>query len=62
MVNPEYAARLREKANALPLSPGVYIMKDKGGKVIYVGKSRALKTAFLSIFTRARATAPKPNA
>ena len=38
MVKAEYAARLREKAAALPLSPGVYIMRDAGGKVIYVDK------------------------
>ncbi len=50
MVNPEYAARLREKASALPLSPGVYIMKDSGGKVIYVGKSRALKNRVSQYF------------
>ena len=34
---------LRKKASALPKTPGIYIMKDKGGKVIYVGKSRSLK-------------------
>ena len=34
---------LRKKASALPRTPGVYIMKDKNGKVIYVGKSRSLK-------------------
>ncbi len=34
---------LRKKAASLPYRPGVYIMKDKNGKVIYVGKSRALK-------------------
>ncbi len=34
---------LLEKANTLPLSPGVYIMRDARGKVIYVGKSRKLK-------------------
>ena len=27
-------AELREKANALPLKPGVYLMMDKTGKVI----------------------------
>ena len=34
---------LRKKASKLPKTPGIYIMKDKGGKVIYVGKSRSLK-------------------
>ncbi|MBO5373863.1 MAG: excinuclease ABC subunit UvrC [Clostridia bacterium] len=34
---------LKEKALNLPRTPGVYIMKDKNGKVIYVGKSRSLK-------------------
>ena len=34
---------LRKKANGLPKTPGIYIMKDKSGRVIYVGKSRSLK-------------------
>ncbi len=34
---------LRSKASSLPYKPGVYIMKDKNGKIIYVGKSRALR-------------------
>jgi len=34
---------LREKAAALPRSPGVYIMQNESGKVIYVGKSRSLR-------------------
>ena len=34
---------LREKAAALPRSPGVYIMENDAGKVIYVGKSRSLR-------------------
>ncbi len=38
-------AQLREKANKLPLQPGVYIMMDASGQVIYVGKAKALKTA-----------------
>jgi len=34
---------LLEKANLLPRRPGVYIMRDKADKVIYVGKSRSMK-------------------
>ena len=34
---------LLKKANSLPTTPGVYLMKDKNGKVIYVGKSRVLR-------------------
>ena len=36
-------AELLNKANDLPTTPGVYIMKDKHGTVIYVGKSRRLR-------------------
>lgn len=34
---------LLEKANGLPLSPGVYIMKNRADKIIYVGKSKVLR-------------------
>ena len=44
-MNP-HITELRKKAAALPLQPGVYMMKDKHGKIIYVGKSRKLKTVF----------------
>ena len=42
--------RLLNKANTLPLSPGVYIMKDKNGKIIYVGKSKKLKSRVSQYF------------
>ena len=42
--------RLRDKANSLPLSPGVYIMKNKAGDIIYVGKSKKLKNRVTSYF------------
>ena len=41
---------LREKANKLPLTPGVYQMKDRGGKIIYIGKAKALKNRVTSYF------------
>ncbi|MBQ8509164.1 MAG: excinuclease ABC subunit UvrC [Clostridia bacterium] len=46
----ERRAILLEKANSLPLRPGVYIMRDKNDKVIYVGKSRSLKNRVSQYF------------
>ena len=43
--------RLRDKANSLPSVPGVYIMKDSDGRVIYVGKSKRLKNRVTTYFT-----------
>ncbi|MCD8254440.1 MAG: excinuclease ABC subunit UvrC [Oscillospiraceae bacterium] len=42
--------QLREKANALPLLPGVYIMKNSHGEVVYVGKAKRLKNRVTSYF------------
>ena len=41
---------LREKANDLPLQPGVYLMMDKTGQVIYVGKAKKLKNRVSQYF------------
>ena len=43
---------LLDKALSLPLSSGVYIMRDEKGKVIYVGKSRALKNRVSQYFRK----------
>ncbi|MBQ7873221.1 MAG: excinuclease ABC subunit UvrC [Clostridia bacterium] len=43
-------AELLIKANGLPLCAGVYIMRDRAGKVIYVGKSAKLKNRVSQYF------------
>ena len=43
--------RLRDKANSLPESAGVYIMKNSDGDIIYVGKSKKLKNRVTTYFT-----------
>ncbi len=42
---------LREKAARLPLDPGVYLYKDAGGRVIYVGKAKSLRLRVRSYFS-----------
>lgn len=41
---------LRKKAMKLPKTPGVYIMKNKQGKIIYIGKAKALKNRVSQYF------------
>ncbi len=41
---------LKDKALSLPYAPGVYIMRDKTGKVIYVGKAKKLKNRVSQYF------------
>lgn len=45
---------LREKLKNLPKTPGVYLMKNADGKVIYVGKALALKNRVSSYFQHTR--------
>ena len=41
---------LLNKANTLPLCPGVYIMKNEDNRVIYVGKAKALYNRLAQYF------------
>src|SRR5688572_21762461 len=42
--------KLAEKAKGLPKAPGVYLMKDDKGRVIYVGKASSLRDRVCSYF------------
>jgi excinuclease ABC subunit C len=41
---------LEEKLDNLPVSPGVYLFKDKAGTILYVGKARSLRSRVRSYF------------
>ncbi len=46
--------QLREKASQAPLLPGVYLYKDAGGEIIYVGKAKSLRARVRSYFSDER--------
>lgn len=52
-------AQLKEKVRALPLSPGVYLMKDSLGNIIYVGKAKQLRRRVQSYFVKSSGHTPK---
>ena len=54
MINNRFISQLKSQVNRMPNKPGVYIMSNDQGKVIYVGKAKGLKNRVRSYFT------PKP--
>ncbi len=50
---------LKEKALTLPFAPGVYIMRNKEDKVIYVGKAKKLKNRVSQYFQETASHSPK---
>ena len=55
MKSDQRITQLKSQVNRLPNKPGVYIMSNQEGKVIYVGKAKGLKNRVKSYFT------PKPS-
>ena len=51
---PAYSEALRTKIRALPDGPGVYLMKDRLGRIIYVGKAKSLKKRVATYFQAGR--------
>ena len=50
---------LKDKALSLPYAPGVYLMRDKNDKVIYVGKAKKLKNRVSQYFQDTASHSPK---
>lgn len=50
---------LREKAHSLPLEPGVYLMQDAAGTIIYVGKAKRLRNRVSQYFQDSVSHTPK---
>ena len=48
-----------EKVRSFPTTPGVYLMKDAAGRVIYVGKAKNLRSRAGSYFLKAAAEDPR---
>ena len=56
---PERAPGFDERLKALPFTPGVYIMHDRAGTIIYVGKAKKLRNRVRSYFGSLVGQAPK---
>jgi excinuclease ABC subunit C len=52
---------LKEKVRRLSEKPGVYLMKDRLGRILYVGKAKSLKKRVSSYFTPSRAMTLHPK-
>lgn len=52
-------AELERRLEALPDGPGVYLWKDREGRVLYVGKAKSLRSRVRSYFTADHAGSPK---
>jgi len=56
---PSRAPISQDRLRSLPTGPGVYLFRDSGGEVLYVGKAKALRTRVRSYFRREASHSPK---
>ena len=54
--------RFNERLNRTPVSPGVYLMQNDAGEILYVGKASNLRTRLRSYFSRSPDISPKIKA
>src|SRR4051794_31554827 len=59
--SPPAAVPPAEKVKTFPAAPGVYLMKDAQGRVLYVGKAKNLRNRAAHYFTKAAAEAHRPR-
>jgi excinuclease ABC subunit C len=59
MIAPRVSDALQRKLDTLPEGPGVYLWKDAGGEILYVGKAKRLRNRVRSYFAADFDTSPK---
>src|SRR5436190_1183779 len=59
IIAPERAPGFDERLRALPLEPGVYIMRNRASEIIYVGKAKQLRNRVRTYFGSLRGQVPK---
>lgn len=61
MTNPRIPDHLQRKIDSLPDGPGVYLWKDAGGTVLYVGKAKRLRSRVRNYFVADYSGSPRNN-
>ncbi len=56
-----HVSKLEEKLKALPTKPGVYLFRDTGGEVLYIGKAKSLRLRVRSYFQKGATVTQLPE-